>query len=309
MLEFLLLLGGIALAVTGGELFVRGTVGIAIAARVPAGIVAATLAAFATSAPELSVGVSAAVAGQPEIALGDALGSNVVNLGVVLAVTLLLGRMIAERAGLRRDLPVALAAPALTGLLLIDGTLSRVDGLALLVVFAAWLSVGMLQATHARSAAGEVLGSANRTTAALWAVLGLALLVGAGQLIVQAAKGFGELLGLDTFVVGATLVALGTSTPELATALIAQRRGHDEIGLGTLIGSNIFNNLWIGGVAAVIHPVHVDGTELLVALAAGSLCALAVIPGPSHGLGRQRGVLLLLIYGAYLATLLTVAQP
>lgn len=307
MVQALMLVTGIAVAVGGGELFVRGTLGIAVAARVPPGIVGATLAAFATSAPELSVGISASVAGQPDIALGDALGSNVVNIGLVLAATLLLGPMTAERAGLGRDLPVALAAPVLTALLLVDGTLSRVDGALLLVVFAAWLAIVTLQAARARATADEVFATDRLGSAVLSAIVGVLLLVAAGQLIVGAAKGFGALLGWDTFIVGATLVALGTSTPELATALVARRRGHDEIGLGTLIGSNIFNNLWIGGLAAVIYPIQVDGTELLVAITAGLLCTLLVIPGQSQRLGRPRGLLLLACYTGYLLVMLNVA--
>src|SRR5262245_1062467 len=157
---------GIACAGLGGELFVRGTVQLAQWARLSPAIVAVTIAAFATSSPELTVAVTSALAGQPQIALGDSLGSNVVNVALILGGALLLSGIQSPRSGLQRDFPVAIAAPLLTGLLLVDGTLSRIDGALLLVAFVAWFVATLRDARRQRS---EVATSA--ATPKLWHVV------------------------------------------------------------------------------------------------------------------------------------------
>jgi cation:H+ antiporter len=271
---------GVLAAAAGGELFVRGAVGLAAWLRVPAGIIGATVAAFATSAPELSVAVNAASAGQPQIPLGDALGSNVTNIALILGLAILILPVRAERGDARRNLPAALAAPVLTGLLLLDGTLGRIDGGVLITVFALWLAITVIEARRARDATPRILGESHAGRPWLNMGAGLVLLVIAGRLIVLAAKGIGADLGIDAFVVGATMVAAGTSAPEVATTLIASFRGHAEIGLATLFGSNVFNNLWIVGVAALIQPIRVEGREVTVALVASALVLPLAIPGP-----------------------------
>lgn len=309
MTDALALAAGVALAAVGGERFVHGAVGVARAARIPAGIIAATVAAFATSSPELAVAATAAAEGRPEIGIGDALGSSAVNLGLVLGVALLFGPLRADRAGLRRDIPVAVAAPIVVLLLAADGRLSRSDAAVLVVVFLAWLTIAVLQAARARSHAAADLGDSDRGRAILDATVGLVLLVIAGRLVATAAEGIGDALGFDTFVVGATLVALGTSTPELATTIIARRRGHDDVGLGTLVGSNVFNTLWIAGLAALIEPAEVPAAELLPAAAAGAVLPLVIIPRRAAPLGRARAVSLLAVYVAFVAVLVTTSGP
>ncbi len=288
-----LILPGVLFAALGGELFVRSAVGGAIRARVAPGIVAATVAAFATSSPELSVAVNAATAGRPEVALGDALGSNVMNIGLVLAIALLLGGVTARRQDLRRDIPPALVAPVLVLLLGLDGVLDRGDGVVLLLAFLSWLVLTIVQAARERSRVAEVL--ADRTAAQILrdGVLGLILLIAAGRLIVLSSEDFGEMLGWDVFVVGAVLVSVATSTPELATVVVARLRGHDEISVGTVLGSNIFNGLLIIGVAAVITPIAFSGPEVLAAIVFGIATMLLVIPGPSNRLPPGRGLVLI----------------
>ncbi|GAB2856898.1 sodium:calcium antiporter [Nocardioides pacificus] len=299
-MNLLVLAAGVLAAAAGGELFVRGAVGVALWARVPPGIIGATVAAFATSSPEFSVGVQSALAGTPVIALGDALGSNVINIACVLGIVLVMGPLVVDRRELRRELSFAALAPVLTLLALVDGELVRLEAVILIGVFMGWLVLVTNAARKARQDAVEELGASTRWTALLSSIAGLALLVLAGRLIVLAAKGIGADLGLDPFVVGATLVAVGTSTPELATTIISRHRGHMEIGVGTLLGSNVFNNLWIVGAAASIHPIRADVAEVLLAILA-CLVALALITpfrGSAHG--RIRGVLLLVVAGVYM---------
>jgi cation:H+ antiporter len=295
---------GIISAGMGGELFVRGTVRLAAWARISPGIVAATVAAFATSSPELSVSVSSAIAGQPDIALGDALGSNVVNVALILGAALLIGGIQASRSGVRRDFPVALGVPVMTGALFVDGTLSRGDGVLMLGAFAVWLIATIVEARKERSAAHKVLGTRHAWSAAVYSVLGLAFLIVAGHLIVVGARGLASEFGVEEFVVGATLVAVGTSVPELATSIVAKLRGHDDVGLGTILGSNIFNGLFIIPLAAVIHPIFVPLRTLLLALMLGILALLCCFPPKTGFIRRRRGVALIVVYAIYLTVIL-----
>lgn len=298
-----LLLAGALCAAAGGELFVRGAVGLARWARVAPGIVAATVVAFATSSPELSVAVNSALAGNPEVALGDALGSNVVNVALILGLALAVAAIHSPLESLRREFPVALLVPVGTAGLCVDGTLSRLDGVLMLAVFAVWLLATANKARRTRSAAGKVLGAQHRWAIALSCVFGLALLVAAGRLIVTGALGLAEGFDIDAFIIGATLVAVGTSVPELATAVIAQLRGHAEISLGAVLGSNIFNGLFIIGTAATIHPITVAWRDAALALGFGVVALLAAFPERSGHIGRWRGTVLLGLYGLYVLAL------
>lgn len=306
MPDALFLIPGVLAAAIGGELFVRGTVGGAARARVAPGIVAATVAAFATSSPELSVAVNAATAGSPEIALGDLLGSNVVNVGLVLAIALLLGGITARSQDLRRDVPVALAAPLLTLILALDGVLNRADGVLLLVSFGGWLAISIVQAARERSDVLDVIGRESLPRVIRDGVVGLILLILAGRLIVLAAEDFGRILGWDVFTVGAVLVSIATSVPELATVIAAKIRKHGDVSVGTVLGSNIYNGLLIVGVAASISPITIAWNEFMVAVGFGVITMLMIIPGKSYRLGVRRGVLLLSVYVIYVATLLAV---
>lgn len=296
-----LLLAGVVCAAIGGELFVRGVVGLARWARIAPGIIATTLAAFATSSPELSVSITSALALKPQIALGDALGSNVVNIGLILGLALLISPIQASRDSTRRDFPVALLVPVLLGVLGYDGILSRGDGVILLTIFVSWLVSVVMEVRRQRNAAGLILGESRHGSAILSCLIGLAFLVASGKLIVLGAKGIALAYGIDEFVIGATLVAIGTSAPELATALIAKYRGHDEVGIGTLLGSNIFNGLFIIAIATLIQPIHFAWAELAVALTMGLLTTIVIFPAGNSVLGRERGLVLIGLYAAYLS--------
>lgn len=301
----LLILGlGLAFAASGGELFVRGVVGIAEAARIPPGIVGATVAAFATSSPEVSVAISSALSDRPQLALGDALGSNVVNIGLVLGLAVLVGPIRVGRGTIRRDLAAALVLPLATVALAADGYLGRPDALVLLGAFLVWLVTTIGAARRERSAAAEVLAEHSLVRAVLVCVVGAAVLVAAGRLIVVGAKGIGDDLGLDPFVVGVVFVAIGTSVPELATALVAQLRGHQEIGLGTVLGSNVFNGGLVVPLVTLIAPFEVDWSEIAISLFFGVAVVVAVLPYPRPLLGRFRGALLVSLYGSSVLALL-----
>lgn len=248
--------------------------------------------------------INSALAGQPLIALGDALGSNVVNVALILAVTLLIVPITVPRDAVKRDFPAALVIPVLTAALLFDGALSRIDGLLLLLLFSGWLIAVTLEARRQGSAASQVLGEQNLMRALLAGGTGLALLVLAGRLIVSGATGIASAHGFDAFLIGATLVALGTSVPEFATAVISALKGHEEVGLGTILGSNVFNGLLIVGVASTISPIEINASEVAPALVVGVVSLALTYPPPSGLIGRWRGLMLLSIYAAYIVTMM-----
>lgn len=308
MNDYVVLAAGFACAAIGAELFVRGAVGLAFLLRIGPGIVGATVAAFATSSPELSVAVSAAMAGVPQIAFGDVLGANIVNVSLVLSSALLISALRCSRASIRRDFPVALLTPALTGALAVDSEISRGDGVLLLAVFLIWMFLTVQEACRQRSGTepdpsrGEWHGW--RLIAALTA--GLLILFAAGDLIVSSAKGIARGFGVGEFVIGAVLVAVGTTVPELATTFVSKLRGYDDVGLGTVLGSIIYNACFIVAVAAIIHPIGVDQSEAFVALGFGLAAMLCAYPGRDGVIGRGRAIWLLLLYASYLTILLQV---
>ncbi|MHB9133010.1 MAG: calcium/sodium antiporter [Armatimonadota bacterium] len=290
---------GILCAGFGGELFVRGTVGLARWARISAGIIGATVAAFGTSSPELSVAINAALIGTPEISFGNVLGGNLLNVAVVLGFTLVLGSIHGSQSELRRDFRVALLVPVAIGILAFDGVLSRLDGFLLLAFFLFWLTTVFMEARRQRSVTEEVLGEHRRWLAVVSSLAGLVLLIAAGRLIITGAQGIAAVLGIDQFVVGVILVAIGTSAPELATTVIAKLRGHDEVGLGTIFGSNIFNGLFIVALVSIIHPIPVNWHEARVALLFGIVTVAMTWPSRQGIIQRWRGGVLLLLYALF----------
>lgn len=307
LLDSLLLALGVAFAGAGGELFVRGLVSLAEWVRVPARVIGVSVAAFATSSPELTVAVNAASEGRPDIALGDALGSNIVNVAVVAGVVLAMGG-VAARDLSGRDAAVALAAAGLVFMLLLDGGLSRRDGFVLLLVFVGWI-VSTIDKALATREESEAVDAPSAMLPVAYSLVGLAILIIAGRLLVTGATGVGKDLGISTFVVGVVLVSIGTSLPELATGVISKLRGHEDLGLGAVLGSNIFNMTFIVAIAALISPIDVDRGDALVTLVVGAALLLVLIwrAGSAAMLSRWRGASLLAGYAGAL-TLLVVMQ-
>jgi cation:H+ antiporter len=301
MSSFLALALGIACAAAGGDLFVRGVVGLSRWMRVSAGIIGATVAAFGTSAPELSVGIMAGLAKTPQVSLGDVLGSNIINVALVLGITLLIGGLHSTRAKVGRDFSIALLAPAVLGLLSLDGRLSRVDGFILWAMFLIWITATVLEVRKQRSATGKVLGERHSGRALLFSGLGLVLLIAAGRLIISGAKGMAASLGIGGFIIGAFIVAVGTSVPELATAIISRIKGHEEVGLGTILGSNIFNGLFIIPTLVVICPVAVPWPEAALSIGFGIVAVAMTLPTRKGAIDRWRGAALLALYLLYIA--------
>jgi len=271
-------------------------------------VVATILAAFATSSPELTVATVAALAGRPELGLGNALGSNVINIALIFGLALLFGAIRFTRKEFGHNYVLALAVPVLTLVFALDGQIGRGAGATLLVLFAAWLGLSL----HAARRHRERVPDRQPADLGPWPTLllgigGLGALIAAGRLFVGGATGLAAAFQIDTYVVGVLIVAIGTTLPELVTVILSRLRGHDEVGIGTLIGSNLFNGLAIVGVAASIHPITVPPTEVMVTLACGVAALLLLLPNRAGMIPRGRGPWLLALYGAFIfATLATV---
>lgn len=314
-----MLMGGGVLLYFGAEWLVGGASGFARALGVPQLLIGLTVVAWGTSAPEVVVGVSAALEGRGAIALGNVIGSNIANLGLILGLTVLVKPPRADASLMRRELPVLATSALLLPLVLWDGVVSRVEGagLVLLSVAYTWWMVASARRGHrlqaersaqSMSEAADVAGApqpGGRARQLLIAAGGLAALVVGGNLFVDGASMLALKLGMSERLVGLTIVAVGTSLPELATSLIAARRGHSDLAVGNVVGSNIFNVLLCLGAAAAVRPVALGLRELAMDLSVmGALTAVGVVAlRRARLLSRLEGGLLLGGYVAYLAAL------
>jgi cation:H+ antiporter len=239
----------------GASLFVTSAAAVARRVGVPELVVGLTVVALGTSAPEAAVTVDAAVTGRPEIAVANVVGSNVLNLGLVLGGVAVFGELRPSSSLAVRDGPVATLAAVLVGAAVLDGTVGTWDGAGLLVLFVGYLGV-LYRGSDLAPAADA--GTVTPRTPVL-AVAGGLLVVVAADLLVEASAGLALAAGVSEWVVGETVVALGTSTPELAASAVAARNGLGDIAAGNLVGSCIFNALGVLGLAAVVVPLPVGG--------------------------------------------------
>ena len=257
----LLVIGGLALLIWGADRFVHGAAATARNMGIAPLLVGLTVVAFATSAPEVLVSVVAALQKEPGLAFGNAIGSNIVNIGLVLGLTAMIRPIKLESATLRREMPALLAVSLLTVSLFLDTRLSRVDGIVMLtglVIVMVWLArLGMRSAANdpiAQDYEAEIPSDVTMSMAAVWLIVGLGTLLVGADLLVDGAIGIAKTLGVSEVVIGITIVAFGTSLPELAVSLASALKGEYGLAIGNIVGSNIFNLLAVIGVAATIEP-------------------------------------------------------
>jgi cation:H+ antiporter len=311
--DLVAIVAGLTLLVWGADRFVHGASAGARNLGIAPVLIGLTIVAFATSAPEILVSVNAALRGEPGLAFGNAIGSNIVNIGLVLGITAVVRPIPLESATLRREMPALLAVSLLTVSLFLDTRLSRPDGIVMLtglIIVMIWLArLGM------RSSAtdpikmdyeAEIPDNVSMKAAIMWLVVGLgALLIGA-EWLVNGSIGIAQSLGVSEIVIGITIVALGTSLPELAVSLMSVLKGEYGLAIGNIIGSNIFNLLAVIGVAATIQPAAVAPTVLslhIFVMVAFTLVLFAMTydyDGKAM-LSRLEGVALLVAYISYIS--------
>ena len=307
MLSFIMLVVGFVLLVWGADKFVAGASALARRLGVSPLLVGLTIVAFGTSAPELAVSLTAALQGANEIAVGNVVGSNIFNLLVVAGLSAVVCPLVMDRTLLRRDWPLSVGAAILLLIFIApDLTISRIEGIILLVVFALVLGIQIRAALKNRSAADEEEDEVKMPPVMIGVniVLGLACIIIGGQLAVNGATGIARMFGLSETLIGLTIVAIGTSLPELVTSLVAARKGQNEIAMGNVIGSNIFNVLLILGVSATITPIPVLATSIIDAIVLIGISVVFYLPAMRGKLGRFPGAVMVLCYVAYTAYLI-----
>jgi cation:H+ antiporter len=308
--------GFVALA-WSAERFVDGSSALARQLGVSSLLIGLTVVGIGTSLPEMLVSAIAAIDGTPGIALGNALGSNIANVGLILGTTALVSPLVISPGVARREIPLLLLVVAATGALLVNGILSRLDGLLLLAGMVAVLAWMAWQARHpergdaviARELESALPEPLPMPQALRWTLLGLVVLIVSSRVLVWAAVLLAGQLGVSDLVIGLTIVAIGTSLPELAAGLASVRRGESELAVGNIIGSNLFNLLAVLGIAGAIAPFSFDQGDLArdYGVMTGFMLAI-VVAGYALGrrgrLGRWEGGLLLGAYIGYQALLL-----
>jgi cation:H+ antiporter len=267
--NLLLVVAGLVLLIWGADRFVHGAAAMARNLGIAPLLIGLTVVAFATSAPEILVSVVAALQHEPGLAIGNAIGSNIVNIGLVLGLTSMIRPIKLESATLRREMPALLAVSLLTVSLFLDTFLSRIDGVVMLtglVIVMVWLArLGLRSAENdpiAQDFEAEIPTDVSMIMASVWLLIGLGTLLLGAELLVDGAIGIAKYLGVSEVVIGITIVAFGTSLPELAVSLASALKGEYGLAIGNIVGSNIFNLLAVIGIAATIEPSALAPTVL-----------------------------------------------
>jgi cation:H+ antiporter len=310
-------LAGLVLLFGGGEVLVRGAVTISRRLGLSPLLIGMTVVAGATSAPELVVSVDAALGGSPDIALGNVVGSNIVNVLAVLGISALITPIVVQPRAIRRDAAAMLTAMVALAMVATTGEVGRIAGGVFVLALIAYLAWSYhLEVTdepppsaerHARE--GDEFGSAKTVWRAVFELAGgLAALVVGSRLLVTGATGIARDFGISEAVIGLTLVAIGTSLPEIATSIVAAVRKHPDVAVGNVLGSNLFNALAIIGVTALVHPIAVaeQMARMDVWVMVGTSAVLVAFLLVRGRIGRIAGAGLLVIYGAYVALLFGV---
>lgn len=301
--SILLLVVGIALLYLGGEVLVKGAIRLAVSFGISPMVVGLTVVAFATSAPELAATLTAAFRGVPDIAIGNVLGSNVANLALILAASAMVYPLTVTTRFLRREVAfMVLVSVLLYPVLLTDLRVGRIEGMVLFAALLAFIRSLLKDPEHQiPPELEEDPGQQPVWKSSLAVAFGVALLVGGAQALVVGASDIALSLGVPARVVGLTVVALGTSLPELAASIAAARQKQGDLVLGNIIGSNIFNVLCILGLTPIIHPIDVApavlSLDIWVMLGISILVAVMLTSGKR--LVRWEGVLLITIYVGY----------
>ncbi|MDG3041912.1 calcium/sodium antiporter [Roseicyclus marinus] len=292
---------GLALLLGGGEGLVRGGVALATRMRLPMAVVGAVVLGFGTSMPEMLTSLSAALAGAPGIAIGNVLGSNIANILLILGLAALIAPVTAEAAGTEDRLWLIFATLMGIGVILVGATVGRIEGAILLAALALYIWRQLGRDGSAEPVPEIVMGVAPML---VYILGGLATLIAGAWLLVEGATGIARAIGISETVIGLTVVAVGTSLPELATSVIAARRGEAGLALGNILGSNVFNILAILGLTAVIVPIPVPDALSLVdlALVAGSV-ALLLLCLATGRIGRGAGAGFIAVYAGYIGWL------
>lgn len=265
-MDYILLVVGLVTLIGGGELLVRGSTQIALKANIPPLVIGLTVVAFGTSSPELFISINSVFDGSPDLAMGNVIGSNICNLGLVLGITALLSPIKVMRSSIRIDWPIAMFSSFALLFIIIDGDLHILEGICFLLLLSGYVffRIKKARSSFLTESAVPIEGieegakKNNLTKSILFFVMGCIGLYFGSDWLVQGAKNIAESFGVSQRIIGITLMAIGTSLPELVTSSVAAYRKETDLALGNLLGSNIFNILMILGVTSIITPIHIS---------------------------------------------------
>lgn len=303
-MEYVLLLVGFVLLIKGADFFVEGSSSLARILRIPSVIIGLTIVAMGTSAPEASVSINAALAGSNDIAISNVVGSNIFNGLVVVGVCAVLAAFQTNKDILKRDMPLNIFVSAILCLMFLDGKLSRTEGILLLAGMVLYLCF-MIRSALKNREPGADIQTLSLPVSLLYIVGGLAAVIFGGDLVVDKACIIARSWGVSQNFIGLTIIAVGTSLPELVTSIVATRKGDSSLALGNAIGSNLFNILFILGMSSVISPLHVlDESVIDCLLLTVSAVILYLFARSKKKMTRLEGVICILLYISYTAYLL-----
>ncbi len=308
LIQILILAAGVAILAVGADVFVRGASGIAERLGMSPFVIGLVVVGFGTSTPELAVSVGAAISGNTDIAVGNVVGSNIANVGIILGLAAVVAPLAVHMRMVRVELPIMIGVSLLLWALASFGVILRWEGLLLLIAFGAFMWFLLRTSKDESKQVQDEYVAENPKGKAGWRsglfiVVGLAGLIGGAQLAVESATSLARLWGMSELLIGLTVVAVGTSLPELASSVAAAYRGHADIAIGNVIGSNIYNVLFVLGATAVVAPLPTSAPTLMwldIPVMIGF--ALVLVPMMLMGLKvtRANGVFLLLAYVAYI---------
>ena len=320
ILAIIALIAGLALLVWSADRFVEGAAALARHLGMKPLLIGIIIIGFGTSAPEMLVSALSALEGSPGIALGNAYGSNIANIALILGVTALISPILVHSSVLRKEVPILVAIIILSFILIMDNGLSRIDSLVLVAAF--FLLMGWTVYEAKRNPADPLTQEMEKeaTLAVLpigwsvfWLITGLVLLIVSSRILVWGAVVIAHIFGVSDVIIGLTIVAVGTSLPELASSVAAARRGEHDMALGNVLGSNMFNTLAVVGISGLIKPYAVDAEILTRDMPVMLVLTLSLFlfgysfRGRQGRINRLEGVVLLVLYGGSLAWLVRVA--
>ena len=308
-MEFVLQIGlliiGFVLLIKGADIFVDGSSGIAAKFGIPQLVIGLTIVAMGTSSPEAAVSISAALKGSAEITIGNIVGSNILNILIILGISSVIVPLAVAKSTIKYEIPFMIVITVLLLVTGLNGSIGIVEGIILLAAFAAYLTYLFIMAKNDMKQEDSPK-DISTVKSALFIILGLAMIVLGSNFTVDAASAIALSLGLSERFIGLTIVALGTSLPELCTSVSAARKGNADIAIGNIVGSNIFNILFIVGLSALITEVPFARNfifDTLIAAAAAVMLLICCLLGKGR-LKRSAGILMLIGYAVYFAVIL-----
>lgn len=301
-MAYLLLIIGFVLLIKGADFFVDGSSSLARILRVPSVVIGLTLVSMGTSAPEAAVSITAGIQGVNDIALGNIVGSNIFNLLMVIGFSALIRPVASPKDILKRDLWWNIGVTAALLLMILDRSISRLDGIILLLAMIIYIIIIIMQAKRGGTDTTEDDKNMPVSKSLIFIIAGLAAVICGGQLVVNNATIIAKSLGMSDTLVGLTIVAIGTSLPELVTSITAARKGDSGIALGNAVGSCIFNILFILGATSLISPVNVANELITDTIILIAVCVMVtVFAGTKKITSKAEGIIMILCYAAYTA--------